>query len=112
MKNTNKMITMKSIYILTAFLGLQFNTIFAAGYYSDLPATTSNTASSAAAITLAPSTPAEATFEEFSELTLITLAPVTPREAIFEDETGTGNRNPQIELAPATPAVADFEEHV
>ena len=58
---------------------------------------------------LAPATPAEATFEEFMEVTVeVTgLAPVTPVEAEFE--TSAGEAILTTGFAPVTPLQADFE---
>jgi hypothetical protein len=133
--------TIKIIYILAAFLGLQFNTVFAAGSTSDSPGSSNSSATMTTSAALAPATPAEATFEDFNDLypsvkvveglapvlpmvagfndeapvtevSVTSLAPVTPKEADFEDET-TSNAQPSlIELAPLTPAGADFEDHV
>ena len=140
MKNTHNMITMKTIYVLAAILGLQFNTIFAAGNFSDSPASLNNSSSLTKVLALAPVTPIEATFEaipemsenmnmitlltpalpvvaDFSdeapspEVSISTLAPVTPKEADFEDVTANSVAIPVINLAPVTPAVADFEDY-
>ncbi|MEI7661851.1 MAG: hypothetical protein WCK34_06630 [Bacteroidota bacterium] len=131
---------MKTIYVLAAILGLQFNTIFAAGNFSDSPASLNNSSSPATVIALAPVTPAEATFEAIPEMnentkiitgltpelpvvanfsdeapspevSISTLAPVTPKEADFEEVTAITASLPVINLAPVTPAVADFEDH-
>lgn len=57
---------------------------------------------------LAPVIPSEASFEDATEDLIITsLAPITPIEADFNDATAQDiNINT---LAPVTPAVADFE---
>ena len=130
--------TMKTIYILAAFMGLQVNTIFATANCSEFPVL-SNDLSVNKSCTLIPVTPLEATFEEvaetnfsdlnifalapvvpvvadfsdgapITEICLSNLAPVTPKEAIFEDETGSGNENFTQTLSPTTPIVADFED--
>jgi hypothetical protein len=118
MKITN-MKTMKSIYILAALLGLQFNTIFASGNFSESPVLSNEVVNGITATMLAPTTPAEATFEaDFSDGAPVTeihnfnLAPVTPKEADFEDENGTNNASSIRDLAPVTPNDADFEDHV
>jgi hypothetical protein len=91
MKNTSKMKTMKSIYILAAFLGLNFGSSFAAGNFSV----------------------ADFNYEApAAEIRVATLAPVTPKEADFEDVSViSATTTPEI-LAPVTPAVADFEDHI
>jgi hypothetical protein len=137
MKTTN-LISMKSIYILAAFLGLNYNTIFAAVNVSESNDVSNETTLGIAATVLAPVTPAEATFEDavevnsttinlsvlapsvpkiadFSdgapstEMSRINLAPVTPKEADFEDESEINTATTVQDLAPATPATADFE---
>lgn len=137
---TNKMLTMKTMYVLAAFLGLQFNTIFAAENFSESPSSVSGNATVTVLNQLSPVTPAEATFEDLSEpgfsnpvsdilepsvpveadfsdeapavaeVSVTILAPVTPKEADFEDETGNGRMTPQEDLAPVTPVIADFED--
>ena len=133
--------TIKTIFILAAFLGFQFNTLFAAGNFNDPPASSNNLSGNTVSVLLAPVTLTEATFEESYELneslqllagltpaipvvadfndvapvpevSATTLAPVTPREAVFEDETGNSGIITMKDLAPVTPAVADFEDHV
>lgn len=135
------MITTKTIYILVALLGLQFNTMFAAGNYSELPVMSKESVSIVNSVMLTPSTPAEATFEDLiesdelfsnfsalapvipmvadfsdgapvSEINMISLAPVTPKEADFEDSTATVNTSVVMDLAPVTPARADFTDHI
>jgi hypothetical protein len=140
MKITN-MITMKTIYILAAFLGLQFNTIFAAVNYNTSNVLPNEDISDVSIALLIPSTPVQAIFEDVAEahstpdnisalipvipmiadfsdgapateISLFNLAPVTPAEADFEDETGVENASTVRDLAPVTPVVADFEDHV
>jgi hypothetical protein len=121
MKTTNKMITMKSIYILAAFLGLHFNTIFAAGNFSEASASLTSSTLVAISTGIAPVSPKEATFEDGVELnsetavnetTTSILAPITPAEAEFEDEPDGISGISVRALAPITPADADFEDHI
>lgn len=136
MKTTNKMITMKtSLYILTAFLGMQYNLIFA-GNESEISAANASPAIAESEF-LAPSTPKVASFEDaaavvenmnmkmlmpvtpkeadFSDgapepgITTLNLVPVTPKEATFEEVTEPDTNDPSS-LAPAVPAEADFED--
>ena len=59
-------------------------------------------------ISLAPSTPAEATFSDEAAYAEINLAPTTPEEASFDDDPEL-IRPPVAEgLAPSTPSEADF----
>lgn len=137
---TTQMITMKSLYILTALLGFQFNTLFAATGFSESTLLSNAIMTSIATPILAPVTPAEATFEDVSEAGAtaidivalipmipmtadfsdgapeagiqINLAPVTPKEADFEEEKENGNTTGTGGLAPVTPNDADFEDHV
>ena len=61
-------------------------------------------------ISLAPATPAEATFEEVSIVDVATLIPVLPFTATFDDMPVT---IPSIsDLSPETTAVAEFEDAV
>jgi len=92
--------------IIAAVLALQVNVLFAGNESASAPAATENTL-----IALAPATPVEATFEDFSPVTIAVriLAPVVPMEAEFEDVVP----EPIIDvasLAPATPAEADFND--
>jgi hypothetical protein len=88
--------------ILSAIFVLQFSTIFA---NSD---GTSVSLKKEYSISVAPTTPKEATFEDVPEMntTMINLsglAPVTPMEATFEDD-------PVVDLTPVAPAEVDFNE--
>jgi len=85
---------MKSIYILTALIGLQFNSLFASGNPESIVIKTHTEIMDF--LRLAPETPKEATFEEvtfekipesglISENVLKRLAPVIPSEAEFND---------------------------
>ena len=137
MKNI-KMNTMKTLFIVAAILGLQFNTIYAAVNFGTSP-DLSNEVAVANAL-LIPGTPAQATFDDVAEtglqinlaalspvtpmdadfndgapsteISLINLAPVTPKEADFEDESCTISASYIQGLAPVTPTDADFEDHV
>jgi hypothetical protein len=137
MKTTN-MITMKTFYILAAFLGLQFNTIFAASNFNETTILSKEIVIGITNAMLMPATPAEATFEDIAEASVnngaltpalpmfadfsdeapaletrpVNLAPVTPKEADFEDGTEPTCPSTARELAPVTPADADFEDHV
>ena len=113
MKNMNKMKTMKSIYVLAALLGLQFNTMFAAGNFIEAPAPASNTSSVVATSALAPVIPAEVTFEDASAIAenmpaAAILAPVIPLAADFGDETPAAEISISS-LAPVTPLSADLD---
>lgn len=140
MKTTN-MLTMKTFYILAAFLGLQFNTIFAAVNFSESTVSSKEIVAGVTAAMLIPSTPVSATFEDIEEMyaasiyvsalmpvipmiadfsdgapsvesTSVRLAPATPAEADFEETPVNNNSSSTIELAPVTPPDADFEDHV
>lgn len=133
--------TMKTIYVLAAFLGLPFSTIYAAGSLTEAPASLNSNTSYTASLTLAPVTPAEATFEELilpngsmpgltglipgtpseadfndeapaAAVSAAVLAPVTPKEADFEEVKDDNGCISAIELAPVTPACAEFEEQL
>jgi hypothetical protein len=95
----------KSI-ILAAVLALQINVLLADNTNSSAPAAIVNY--SVSALTLAPATPMEATFEESVIINdFADLAPVMPTEASFDDmaiETVS-----TLELTPITPVVAEFE---
>lgn len=112
---TTKMLTRKTIYILAAILGLQFNTLFAAVNFTKSTVEPGYGFNNAM---LMPSTPSEATFEDVAEaadgaptteINLINLAPVTPKEADFEDGILPAEISPD-HLAPVTPREADFEQ--
>ena len=102
--------TMRTIYILIAFLWLQINVIFAATNFSELPAL-----SNLNLVAITPVVPMVADFNDeapATESSMINLAPVTPKEADFEEITETDNTSSIRDLGPVTPAVADFEDHV
>lgn len=114
--------------ILAAIFTLSINVLFA----SSDGAVVNNNIKSSTFTTLAPSTPAEATFEDMTETTIdlapvapieadfsdaipettidiTTLAPVTPGEADFASDEETAHI---IALAPVTPSVADFSDGI
>jgi hypothetical protein len=113
--------------IIAAVLTLQTGILFAGNETCSAPLSSENTS-----ITLAPTTPFEATFEEVVTLAdAAMLDPTTPSEATFEEmpsemistgelapvvpaeadfyETGDSTSVENGILAPATPAFADFE---
>lgn len=118
-----------STIILAAALTLSINVLFASNDGAVMNRETTSDFTS-----LAPSTPAEATFEEVSDATttivlapsttieadftdavtestinIITLAPVTPIEADFATDDDTTNASV---LSPVTPSVADFSDGI
>jgi hypothetical protein len=120
--------TMKTIMMISAVFILQINSLFAS--YDGVPAKVNKEMNFSAVLTLAPTTPKEATFEEMApvaellisapvtpkeatfgdeaeDIILISFASVTPKEATFEDE-DEDPINPN--LAPVTPAEADFSD--
>ncbi len=140
MKTTN-MITMKTIYMLVAFLGLQFNSMYATVNSGETPAMTKDVATLLSGTQLTPALPPEATFEDLIELTelipsisalspvipmmadfgdgapdaetnTLNLAPLTPKEADFEEGNETLNTSTSVSLAPVTPANADFADQL
>ena len=131
---------MKTIYIFATFLGLQFNTIFAA---ENLSGSTPyiNNAVNMTYVVLPAVIPAEAMFEESpdmndntlflsgltpvmpvsaefgdeapaNEVNFINLAPVMQKEIDLEDETITAGIISIIDLAPEAPSYAEFEDHL
>ncbi len=131
---------MKTIYIFATFLGLQFNTIFAAGNLSGVPVSLNN-AANITYVLLPAVIPAEAKFEESTDMTdktlflsgltpmipataesgdetpanevnFINLAPVMQKEIDLEDETITAGIISIIDLAPEAPSYAEFEDHL
>jgi hypothetical protein len=99
--------------IIAAVLSLQLNVLFAGN--DETRSITNNEAVSYSLTTLAPVTPAEASFED-AELTntfnygISVLAPVTPVEADFSDVVPEKNIDLTI-LAPVTPSEADFTDN-
>jgi hypothetical protein len=94
-----------TITILAAILTLSMNVLFA----SNDGAAVNTTMNSSTFTTLAPATPAEATFEEVNDATAsaFILAPVSPIEADFSDAISETTINITT-LAPVTPIEADF----
>lgn len=95
--------------ILTIIFTLQIGVIFAGNEIVITPAT--EVTSSLNILSLAPSSPVEATFEDIVvDNTFIGLSPVTPVDASFEDFSlemiSVSN------LSPITPLVADFSDSV
>ncbi|MEI7724676.1 MAG: hypothetical protein WCK09_06195, partial [Bacteroidota bacterium] len=91
--------------ILAAIFSLSMNVLFA----SNDGAAVINNITSSKFTTLAPATPAEATFEEVNDATATAfiLAPVSPIEADFSDAISETTID-IITLAPVTPIEADF----
>lgn len=91
---------------IAAVLALQVTTLFAGN--DNLPASMELENSIIAMTSLAPATPAEATFEEIAPVNEISaIVPVVPGEATFEDV--PSDIAPIGDLSPALPAEADFE---
>ncbi len=88
--------------ILAAVLTLSMNVLFA----SNDGTVVNNNINSSTFTTLAPSTPAEATFEDMTVAT-INLAPIAPIEADFSDVAPEVVIDFSI-MAPVTPSEADF----
>jgi len=87
--------------IIAAALTLSVNVLFAGNEFPTAPVSKEKIA-----ITLAPTTPSEATFEDMATLTI--LAPVVPSEATFEDvsfEMVSG-----LNLAPVLPVMATLDD--
>jgi len=87
--------------ILAAVLTLSMNVLFASN--------DGVVVNNSSVVTLVPSTPSEATFEEMAEANVSILAPVTPNEADFSDVA------PEVvvdltSLSPVTPSEADFND--
>ena len=96
---------MKTFTIISvAVLTLSVNFLFA----SNDGASVNSNANLTSVISLAPSTPATATFEEVTTpFEFASLAPVTPSEASFDDAT---EDIAITSLAPVTPIEADFND--
>jgi hypothetical protein len=93
-----------TISIFAAILTLQAGILFAGNETISAPV-----ANESAVITLAPSAPMEATFEDVATTVIdfVAIAPATPVEADFSDIAPDANID-LTNLAPLTPAVADF----
>ena len=91
--------------ILAAVLTFSMNVLFA----SNDGAVVNNNINSSTFTTLAPATPAEATFEDanYATATAFILAPVTPIEADFSDAISETTIDITT-LTPVTPSEADF----
>ena len=100
---------MKSIKIIIAIiLTIQTGVLFAG---NENLASVSEMNSTVILMTLAPSTPAEAIFEEVVvENTFLGLLPATPEVASFEDF--SIEMVSEMELSPVTPSEADFTDTV
>jgi hypothetical protein len=95
--------------IIAAIFTLQAGILFAGNDNVLIPV--SNETSSMTITALAPSTPAEATFEEITMIDeMASLVPVTPAEASFEEM--PSDMISMVLLAPATPITADFNDFV
>ena len=90
--------------IFAAVLTLSMNVLFASNDGAAV-----NSESNSFHISLAPATPAEATFEEMNDATanFVNLAPSTPFEADFSDAISETTLDITT-LAPVTPSEADF----
>lgn len=102
---------MKTTTIITAaVLSLLAGNLFAGNYdYSDMP---NNDTRSSYYVSLAPTAPAEATFDDEATLTdFAGLAPVPPKEADFSDVASDASFTFR-DLAPVAPAEAGFDEEV
>ena len=100
---------MKTITITIAtILTLQAAILFAGNETTSAPMTNERVT-----ITLAPSVPLEATFEDLNEVVvnIDALAPVIPSEADFSDVAPVENAT-LMNLAPLTPSVADFNDSI
>lgn len=94
--------------ILTAVLTLQIGGLFA-GNDAVTPVTEMN--STASLVSIAPTTPVEATFEDVVlEDQFAGLSPMTPDEASFEEF--SLEMISVRDLSPATPVEADFDDVV
>ncbi len=94
--------------IIAAVLALNVNLLF--GGTEKISAPAANESVSMELLSLAPTTPTEATFEDMPpEInTIIDLAPITPTVADFEDFVDDAPIAFSA-LAPVTPIEADFE---
>jgi len=99
---------MKTITIIAAILSLQVSSLFA---NNDFPPTVEkNDVNTSYIVSLTPTTPSEATFENDATVDIYQLMPLTPTEATFEDM--PYENTTIIDLAPVTPIVADFSDTV
>jgi hypothetical protein len=91
--------------IIAAVFSIQISTLFAANEFP--PVTSNNAVSASYYVSLVPSTPVEASFEDFTTTEKINLIPTTPVEATFVE-----TPSEMVDLAPVTPAVAEFDDDV
>ncbi len=94
--------------LIAAILVLQSTILFAGN--ETVSALESNAGNNFSIVSLAPVTPATATFEDFTTVTTFDLAPVMPVEATFEEMPAEAFTVQA--LAPLTPAEADFSDAV
>jgi hypothetical protein len=120
----NKPGTIKIVQIIFEILSLQINLVIAANpiridHFNNpsICVICSNSASSTQKdilfnelISLAPSTPDEATFSDEVTTMEINLAPTTPAEASFDNDTESISPYVIECLAPTTPPKADFND--
>jgi hypothetical protein len=93
--------------IFAAVLTLHAGILFAG---NDNISPAANEISSISMISLAPATPAEATFEDMEIISMAYLVPSTPAEATFDDMPAL---IPSAgDLSPVTPGLAEFEDVV
>ena len=96
--------------ILALVYSLQVSTLFANNDFHTLIA--SNGICTSCCLSLLPTTPTEATFEDDAPLTeVVALAPITPVEADFSDVVPETSMDINT-LAPVTPAEADFNDDI
>ena len=98
--------------IIALVLSLQVSTLFAGN--DCIPVASKNDAGASYCVSLAPSVPLEATFEDYvysnDAGAFINLAPVAPVEADFNDSAEVNWVVDFKEFAPVTPAEADFSD--
>ena len=101
---------MKTItIILAAIFTLQIGVLFAGN--ENLTNSTTEITSSLNMVTLAPTSPVEATFEDISlDNTFLGLSPINPMVADFEDF--SIEMVPVNDFSPINPSVADFSDTV
>jgi len=92
--------------LIAAVLTLQATILFANNENSPAPA--ANAYTTTGVMTLSPTTPVEATFEEEIMFDINQLVPVIPTEATFED--ASFDMISILNLAPVTPTIANFED--
>ncbi len=95
--------------ILAAIFTLQVGILFAEN--DNISTSVINETSAITLVSLAPSTPVEATFEEIITVNeMVSLVPLTPAEATFEEM--PSDMISLVMLAPVTPATADFQDTI